>query len=163
MERLRNKATKRQRKDSDASVSAITRSADFWFEDGNLVLQAEGTQFKIHKGLLARHSVVLRDMLSLPQPPQHAMDDVVEGCPVVCLSDKARHWSAVLGALYDGHEQFSDEALPFSLVDAMLRLGHKYEFESLKESASQRLSKQFPIDENNFYYSTPAMYKDGEH
>jgi hypothetical protein len=42
-------------------------------------------------------------MLSVPQPEQQqAGEDLVEGCPVVILSDKPKHWSAVLGVLYDG-------------------------------------------------------------
>ena len=47
----------------------VTRS-DIWLEDGNIVLQAENMQFKVHRGLLARVSPVFADVFSVPQPTQ---------------------------------------------------------------------------------------------
>ena len=38
------------------------RDEDFWFEDGTVVLVAEGVEFRVYEGLLADHSPVLRDM-----------------------------------------------------------------------------------------------------
>ncbi|KAH6911811.1 hypothetical protein BKA70DRAFT_1185460 [Coprinopsis sp. MPI-PUGE-AT-0042] len=146
---------KRQRREGGAPESAVTRSTECWFEDGNLILQAEDVQFKTHRGLLARYSSVLRDMLSVPQPEeQQDGDDFVEGCPVVVLDDRAKHWAAVLTILYDGLHRFlgiSNHALPFGLVDAMLRLGHKYEFLELQKTALDYFSRQFAKQEDNFY------------
>ncbi|KAH6911815.1 hypothetical protein BKA70DRAFT_1099308 [Coprinopsis sp. MPI-PUGE-AT-0042] len=155
MESLRNKATKRQRKDSDAPVSAVTRSAKFWFEDGNLVLQVEQTQFRVHKSVLARHSPVFRDMSSFSQPPEED-EPMVEGCPIVYLSDSAQQWELLIGVLYDGLQfvPFSGQLLPFGLVAAMLQLGHKYQFDALKERALQCLSKQFPDKREGFYFTS---------
>ncbi|KAH6907602.1 hypothetical protein BKA70DRAFT_1189582 [Coprinopsis sp. MPI-PUGE-AT-0042] len=153
---------KRQRCDGKASESGVKRSTEIWFEDGNLILQAENVQFKTHRGLLARHSSVLRDMLSVPQPEVQDEDGLVEGCPVVILNDQAKHWATVLAVLYDGLHQFlgsSSKALPFGLVDAMLRLGHKYEFSVLQQTALDYFSKQFSKEEDDFYYTETSMDK----
>lgn len=76
----------------------IVRS-ELWKSDGNIVLQAERTQFKIHRSTLADNSSVFRDMFSLPpQPPE---EDAVEGCPLVVLSDHPYDWLNVLKALYE--------------------------------------------------------------
>ncbi|KAF8145623.1 hypothetical protein K438DRAFT_1425906, partial [Mycena galopus ATCC 62051] len=42
---------------------------DLWFEDGNIVIQAGNSQFRVYRGVLAKRSSVFQDMLSSPQPP----------------------------------------------------------------------------------------------
>lgn len=77
----------------------VTRS-EIWFEDGNIVLQAEATLFKVYRGVLAKNSAVFKSILSIPQPPS-GTDAAVEGCPVVQLSDSAVDVAAVLLALFE--------------------------------------------------------------
>ncbi|KAJ7719908.1 hypothetical protein B0H16DRAFT_1261359, partial [Mycena metata] len=60
--------TKRRRTDSGARTVPITQSAEYWFDDGNIILQVESTQFRVLKSLLAMHSFVFRDMFT-PLPP----------------------------------------------------------------------------------------------
>ena len=79
-----------------AEEGCITRS-DIWFDDGNLVLQAENTQFKVHKSILAIHSHVFTDMFALPQPEDSATAD---GCHVVQVPDRATDWQSLLSLLY---------------------------------------------------------------
>lgn len=88
---------KRKRTEEDADAKAIVRS-DLWFEDGNIVLEAERTQFKVHRGLLSRNSSVFRDMFTVPQPST-TEEEMVEGCAVVQLSDSAADVTYVLQAL----------------------------------------------------------------
>ena len=73
----------------------------YWFDDGNVILEAENTQFRVHRSLLARHSKVFKDMFSLPQP---ATDPGLrpECCPVVFLSDKVTDLECVMSVIYDG-------------------------------------------------------------
>jgi hypothetical protein len=97
------------------------RHPDLWFEDGSVVLCAEGTLFRVHMSLLSRHSVCFRDMFAIPQPsrnpgittqcvqtklgPADARDDHLreyDGCPVVHLHDIAEDVGNLLTALYDG-------------------------------------------------------------
>lgn len=79
------------------TVTPIIHS-DIWFEDGNIVLEAGRKQFKVHRGILALHSSVFKDMLSVPQPPSSDQDSV-DGCAVVRLSDSAEDLEIVLRAL----------------------------------------------------------------
>ena len=67
-------------------VESTTRS-DIWFDDGNIVLQSENVQFRFFQGILATYSPFFRDVFSIPQPAVGA--DVVEGCPVMRLPEKA--------------------------------------------------------------------------
>ena len=91
-------SAKRPRCDDFAEPNEFTKSR-FWFDDGNVILQAENTEFKVHRSLLANQSVVFRDMFSIPQPADP--DPVVDGCPVVPLSDKAADIEHVLSLFYD--------------------------------------------------------------
>lgn len=95
-------ATKRKRTES-LSVkgnppATITRSEDIWFSDGNIILEAEGQQFRVHQSILARHSTVFQGMFDVPQP---LAEPTVEGCSIVHVSDQAKDWEHVLNALYD--------------------------------------------------------------
>lgn len=80
------------------STSVPVRSESIWIRDGNIVLQAEGTQFKVYQGLLALQSVIFRDMFAIP-PPSTGQDQV-EGCPLVHLSDTAVDIAIMLEAIF---------------------------------------------------------------
>jgi hypothetical protein len=54
----------------DASENSATsteqdskiRRSEIWFEDGNVILQAGHTQFRVHRGIIALHSRVFKGM-----------------------------------------------------------------------------------------------------
>lgn len=46
--------------DQEAPVMATTWSETIWFADGNIVLEAEGRQFRVHQGILAYRRYVQR-------------------------------------------------------------------------------------------------------
>lgn len=74
------------------------RSESLWLEDGNIVFQAEGKQFKVYRGLLALQSTVFKDMFAFPQPPSG--EELVEGCPIVNISDSAIDVEFVLEEIF---------------------------------------------------------------
>ena len=74
------------------------RSGRLWYQDGNIVLVADGIGFKVYKGILARQSTVFADMLDIPQPKDR---DMYDGCPVVVLPDAAEEMRCLLLALFD--------------------------------------------------------------
>lgn len=76
------------------------RYEQLWFEDGNVMIIAEDTAFRLHRGILSRHSEVFRDMFSIPQPQGDA--EIMEGVPVVHLPDSLHDLAHFLCALYDG-------------------------------------------------------------
>lgn len=93
--------SKRKRVGEDTELSAPivrTMRSDVWLEDGNIVIQAEGKQFKVYRGVLAMHSSVFKDMFSIPQPPS-SETPTVEGYPLVHVSDSAEDVAVVLRAL----------------------------------------------------------------
>ena len=69
-------------------VESISRS-DIWFDDGNIVLQAENVQFKFYKGLLATYSPFFKDAFAIPQPQLEQDSDTVDGCQIMRLPDSA--------------------------------------------------------------------------
>ncbi|KAJ7782676.1 hypothetical protein B0H16DRAFT_1493957 [Mycena metata] len=113
--------------DKDAS---ITRSS-IWYKDGSIVLQAQNTQFRVYWGLLSQNSSFLRDLEDLPQPPDQP---TVDGCPVIELPDDAIDVEFVLKALYSP-TFLCQASLPFAAVAAYIRLGRKYDFKELFDSA----------------------------
>ncbi|KAJ7682914.1 hypothetical protein B0H17DRAFT_1138140 [Mycena rosella] len=128
-------AAKRQRTEN----SPITRS-DIWHDDGSVVLQAEGIQFRVHWTLLSLNSAFFRDMRGLPQPPDQP---AIEGCSVIELPDSSTDLHHLLNALYDPL-LFSSESLPFPFIAAIVRLGRKYEFKKLLAAAVERLAYENP-------------------
>lgn len=75
----------------------VNPSHQFWYADGNVVLQAESTQFRVHRTLLSLHSVIMKDCFDCPQPVDN---ETVEGCPVIHLSDSAKDIDILCGLLY---------------------------------------------------------------
>ena len=88
----------------DAGSSAKwTRDPKYYFEDGNIVLLAEQTVFRVHKGVLILHSGLLKDMLKLPQETNPELED---GCPLVRLHDPVFHIQWLLETMYHGATTF---------------------------------------------------------
>ncbi|KAF9011980.1 hypothetical protein BDQ17DRAFT_1298357 [Cyathus striatus] len=124
----------------------VAERSSLWFDDGNIVLQAGDTQFRVYRGMLTRHSTVFADMFSIPQPSHtHTSDDsdVVDGCPVVHLSDAAGDMEYVLSALFLNSFS-STRSQPLAVIAALLRLGRKYNFEKLQQDARAFLEKDIP-------------------
>lgn len=87
---------KRKRIDNDEDHGALKRG-DPWFEDGNIILQAEQTQFRVYRGLLASSSDIFTDMFMIPQP---TATNQVGGCAIIELPDSALDWEHVLKAMF---------------------------------------------------------------
>lgn len=98
---------------------------------------------------LSRHSVVFRDMFSLPRSSASAhdlsADDIYEGCPLVRLHDLAEDVANLLSALYDGPTFGSNDCSDFRIVSGILRLSNKYMIESLRAKAIAHLNIAWPM------------------
>ncbi|KAJ6519053.1 hypothetical protein C8R45DRAFT_1117032 [Mycena sanguinolenta] len=141
------------------------KHSELWFSDGGVVLQAENIQFRVHFGVLARHSSVFSDMQELPQPSD---EPTVDGCPVVELQDDPTDVEFLLKALYD-----SQKIIPLRVLGAFIRLGRKYDFKDLLRSAVERVTAEYPrilekylavedkfetIHENKIFTALPLAY-----
>ncbi|KAJ7270145.1 hypothetical protein B0H12DRAFT_1009028 [Mycena haematopus] len=121
------------------NTTPVVRS-EIWYGDGTVVLQAQGTQFRVYWGVLAQQSSFFRGMQDLPQPLDQPS---VDGCPVIELHDDVADVEFLLKALLTPtiHAQ---TALPLSVISALIRLGRKYDFQDLLESAVGRLVFENP-------------------
>ena len=55
----------------DSYEVPFERRGEPWFDDGNIILLPESESkvgFKVHRGVLSRHSEVFRSMFDIPQP-----------------------------------------------------------------------------------------------
>lgn len=97
---------------------------ELWFDDGNIILVAEDTPFKVHRGQLSQRSQVFRDILLIPQPRVPDGSDVMDGVPLIHVSDTWKDLSYVLSALYNRYKwmcsctfklqrTLNDQFLPF--------------------------------------------------
>ncbi|KAF7982517.1 hypothetical protein HWV62_28126 [Athelia sp. TMB] len=150
---------KRAENSTDESAPIEPVRSDIWYADGNVILQAEGVHFKVHKSILAQSSSIFEDMFSLPQPPSSGAD-TMDGCPIVHLSDSAQEVEYVLRAIFQQQYMGYEEELPVAVVAAFLCLGRKYDMKKLEREARRRLYKAFPLtmrDADALYDSIPGI------
>ncbi len=88
--------------DAPHNDSELQRDTGFWFEDGNVVVVAQQTAYRVHRGVLSRHSETFSGLFTLPRPVDGASDEKVEGCPGVRVTDSSHDFKHLLHALYDG-------------------------------------------------------------
>ncbi|KAF6749416.1 hypothetical protein DFP72DRAFT_818896 [Ephemerocybe angulata] len=146
----------------------ISRST-LWFDDGNIILQAESIIFRVHRSVLALHSPVLRDMFLLARPDMDIEPDF--GCPLVRMEgDLGSEWEELLTLIYHGFSKTRPgDTLSFIQISAMLRLGHKYSFRSYRAEALERFLDAFGPDWDTIMVTddgtidTERMHMDDSH
>ncbi|KDR79561.1 hypothetical protein GALMADRAFT_93483 [Galerina marginata CBS 339.88] len=126
-------------------VNKLKRS-DYWFDDGNIILQAQNTQFRVHRSILARNSNVFRDMFSLPKGSDE--EPLIEGCVVVRVADEPNHWDRfnMLTVIFYPSRMFqrTDTGPLINFLATMLIMGKKYEFDKIRANALHWLSVELP-------------------
>ncbi|KAF7353758.1 BTB domain-containing protein [Mycena venus] len=118
------------------------RVIDLWFEDGNVVIQAEDYQFCLFRSFLTTRSPIFKDTFSIPQPEDA---ERINGCPVLRIHDSASDAAHFFKAIFDS-ETFLPWPAPttFEKIAAILRLSTKYEVEYLRRRALDHLSSGYP-------------------
>ncbi|KAJ6575574.1 hypothetical protein DFH09DRAFT_1361764 [Mycena vulgaris] len=121
-----------------------TRAEGLWFDDGNLVLQAGNSLFRVAKGILGARSSIFSDLFTLPQ---HGEADIFEGCPFVRLPDSAEDITPFLKAIFDS-SFFEPPPTRTTLADVLgiLRMSHKYEVLYLRRRALLHLDTVYPTN-----------------
>ncbi|TCD63698.1 hypothetical protein EIP91_005103 [Steccherinum ochraceum] len=139
-----DRAAKRPRVDStsaedDAQASEYTRG-DVWFEDGNAVLVAERTAFRIHRGPVTT--------------------ETFEGCPVVHVTDRKGDIAHLLSVLYSGEKYLNPKlGIRYEVVSAMIELGTKYQMDAILNTGVALLRGSFPTslsayeEDPSYWYS----------
>ena len=72
---------------STVTLSNLRPHKDFWFDDGNVVLAAQRTAFKVYRGLLATHSTVFSRMF---QASSQDESETLDGSSVIRLPDSSQ-------------------------------------------------------------------------
>jgi len=75
------------------------KRSKYWFDDGNVILQVENTQFRVHRGMIVHHSVIFKDTFGIPQL-ECTDKPRVEGCPVVQLEDSLEDVKIMISIFY---------------------------------------------------------------
>jgi len=132
----------------------ITRDEEFWYPDGSIVLVARGRAFKIYHGLLAQYSEIFQDLLSVPQPESA---ETIDGRPLVHLTDSPEDLRYMLRFVFQRKYFPSDHGIEFDACAALIRLGHKYQFDDVQREGVRQLKLFFPED----YASWMKMYTYG--
>ncbi|GJE92821.1 BTB domain-containing protein [Phanerochaete sordida] len=128
--------------------ATLVRSEEVWFDDGNIVLQAEGTLFKVYRGILSRESPFFRDMFSLPQTVD-TVSDCYDGCPIIAVHDSPNEMKKFLSATHNYETHFNGH---FDCVDyvIILRLATKYQAETLRRRIIEILQYVYPDSLDGF-------------
>ncbi|KAJ7218780.1 hypothetical protein B0H12DRAFT_327372 [Mycena haematopus] len=134
-------AKRKRTGDSSGDADTTPVRSKIWMRYGDIILQAESTQFRVNRDILAQQSSVFKDMFDLPLP---ADEPTVEGCPIVHVSDTAKDWELLLEVLYQPFQPSASR--PFAVVAAMLRLGKKYDISAARDDALLRLHSEFPAE-----------------
>ncbi|KAJ7725318.1 hypothetical protein B0H16DRAFT_1594520 [Mycena metata] len=136
----RSKRQRTESEDAEPKPPPLVRSTEYWFDDGNIILQVESTQFRLTKSMLSMHSSVFRDMFTIPLPPD---EPTVENCAIAILSgDTAEDWILLLGVIYP--KTYLGGSPSARLLTAMLRLSKKYDFPLIRKDCVHRLKQEFP-------------------
>ncbi|KZV93867.1 hypothetical protein EXIGLDRAFT_835377 [Exidia glandulosa HHB12029] len=113
------------------------RHETLWYDDGNVVLQAESTLFNVHRSILARASKLFEDMFTLGQP--HDGKEGTSASPVPIHDVRAEAFGNLLLQLYLPWGSKLVTALSDEQFVDVLRLAHRLQFEEICTIVSDHL------------------------
>ncbi|KZV92458.1 hypothetical protein EXIGLDRAFT_836457 [Exidia glandulosa HHB12029] len=119
-----------------ASTSPPTKREDWWFEDGNVVIQAGDRLFKLHMSNLARESDFFKDLSSLPPPTGEAAEGT-EKSPLLLHEVEADVFADLLHVLYLRWGQPLTQST--AQLEKVLRAAHRYQFTRVCDIATPQI------------------------
>ncbi|KAF9818065.1 hypothetical protein IEO21_03026 [Rhodonia placenta] len=123
---------------SGINPNAWVKDTEFWSQDGNVVLFAQGRGFRVRHDNLMFQSEILEDMYNSAFLATAAY---IEGCPVVHLQGTSWEvWSLLAMILH------KKEPLRSDIVCGAVRLAHKYNISKLLKAGLKRLKSFFCED-----------------
>ncbi|KAL1949994.1 hypothetical protein VTO73DRAFT_8875 [Trametes versicolor] len=115
-----------------------------WFPDGNVCIVAGDKSFRVHKGWLSLRSEPFKVQV-FEAGDRSGSDVTFQGVPVYHVPDIAEDMSTLLRAIYDGRKYLQSQAphIRFSVLSALMRLGHKYALADIVADATAHLEDYF--------------------
>ncbi|KIJ40245.1 hypothetical protein M422DRAFT_49199 [Sphaerobolus stellatus SS14] len=133
----------------ESPASNPYKAPPYWHEDGDIILRVkedngEDHQFRIHKFVLTVHSQAFKDMVALGTQVHREYSEV----PVVELKDDAvADVRALLMVLYEGFAlQEAHDEMTFGEALGVLRLSHKYQFDTFYKAIIRSLKGSWPLN-----------------
>ncbi|KAG6844925.1 hypothetical protein H0H87_002409 [Tephrocybe sp. NHM501043] len=123
----------------------------YWHLDGNVLIQLDGTRFKLHRSVLARQSTYFENQFV----EHEAGDELVPNGPdekiplydLTGMGISAGDLEEVLRALEDTFACFQDtEELPFPRLFSLLRASTLLGFTMIEKYASKAMCARWPAD-----------------
>ncbi|PVF93995.1 hypothetical protein CPB86DRAFT_789512 [Serendipita vermifera] len=127
------------KKDSEYQQGEPRPHHRFYFEGGDLLIRVNNAIFKIHCDLIARRSVVMRDMFTLPSSAAQGQRTV----EVTLQGDSVNAWERVMELLYPDN-LFKPPSFSADHWADILLLAHKYVMEDISEGSLQQLKASKP-------------------
>ncbi|EIW62001.1 uncharacterized protein TRAVEDRAFT_144265 [Trametes versicolor FP-101664 SS1] len=123
--------------DCASSVPKVQKHRDYFFADGNVLLQVEDVQYKLHRSLLGKHSPVFEALFTIPQPAGSS-----EGCseenPIILSGIQAANFTRFLSLLYPHSLGLCDIATVDEWTSVMDQ-ADRWQVDSLREHAIAQL------------------------
>ncbi|RDX55570.1 hypothetical protein OH76DRAFT_1428616 [Lentinus brumalis] len=119
----------------------VQKHCDFYFDDGNVIIRVEDTQYKLHRSLLERHSPVFRELFTVPQP-HDSSEGVSEDNPIVLFGIQATNFTRLLRLLYP--PVLAD--CPIATVDEWMSIfeqADRWQIDYLRECALAQLRSSY--------------------
>ncbi|PIL26473.1 hypothetical protein GSI_12231 [Ganoderma sinense ZZ0214-1] len=125
----------------------VRHSEELWFGDGNVILAARHTGFRVFRSLLATQSTVFAEIFA--SSSSGSDPEIFEGCPVVRVSDTPEDIAHFLRVLLPTSQRilFSRKfSFSFHQISAIIRLAHKYNVLDICNQAIASLQDHFTTD-----------------
>ncbi|KAJ7502482.1 hypothetical protein B0H11DRAFT_1712643 [Mycena galericulata] len=127
----------------------LRQSLKIWYADGNFILRADDTIFRIYRGALTSKSTVFRTICATRHDSPASEEDrdgLIEGCPILVLTDRAQDMEYFLCAIFDPEFVVNEYGVGTSMVAvvAILRMSSKYGVPFLQRDCFALLNSAFP-------------------
>jgi len=84
----------------ESAIDDAEKSTSFWFDAGNIILEVEGTRYRLHHNVLSYHSGFFRDLLVVAHPEK--IDAIGEAdSNILRLQDRSNDWDLLLEIIYN--------------------------------------------------------------
>ncbi|KAJ3553589.1 hypothetical protein NM688_g3529 [Phlebia brevispora] len=145
------------------SEPEAVKDEKYWFASGDVVLIASRhVAFRVHGDILGPKSKVLCDLLDRHRRSSR-MQEKLDDCPVVHVSDDSEDFRIFLGLVYDSFNFSQGDKLPnWSVVRVMVVLGDKYDVPEFRAEGVRRLSLEISQDASKWNEAGGFTFKTSE-